>query len=62
MVAPALVTPRYFPPARLDHHLCTELPLSWLFHKWGWVEGIFLVAAALPRQRAIIRMAGLALA
>lgn len=60
MVASALATPRYLTAARLDHPLCTELPLSCLSHRQGWVEGIFLLAAALPRQRAIIRMAGLA--
>lgn len=61
-MAPALAIPRHFAVARLDHSLCTELPLSWLFHKQDWVEGIFLLAAALPRQEAIIRIAGLALA
>lgn len=62
MGTPALATPRYSAPASLDHPLGTELPASWLFHKQGWVEGIFLLAVALPRQRAVIRMAGLALA
>lgn len=62
MVASALATPRHSGATRLYLLSCTELPLSWLFHKQGWVEGIFLVAAALPRQQVIISMAGLVLA
>lgn len=53
---------RHSAPTRLDHLLYPELPLSQLFHKQGWVEGIVLVVAALPRPPVIIRMAGLALA